>query len=71
MREFKLLKEMKEISENDLVNLVTETKTEILDVFEKNSIEENKLDELKNKLGSYNNSHRSLFELRRFLNELV
>ena len=69
--ELSLLKEMKEISENDLVNLVTETKTEILDVFEKNSIEENKLDELKNKLGSYNNSHRSLFELRRFLNELV
>jgi hypothetical protein len=49
--ELSLLKEMKEISENDLVNLVTETKTEILDVFEKNSIEENKLDELKNKLG--------------------
>lgn len=69
--ELSLLKVMKEISENDLVNLVTETKTEILDVFEKNSIEENKLDELKNKLGSYNNSHRSLFELRRFLNELV
>lgn len=69
--ELSLLKEMKEISENDLVNLVTETKTEILDVFEKNSIEENKLDELKNKLGSYNNSHRSLFELRRFLNELI
>jgi hypothetical protein len=69
--ELSLLKEMKEISENDLLNLVTETKTEILDVFEKNSIEENKLDELKNKLGSYNNSHRSLFELRRFLNELV
>lgn len=69
--ELSLLKEMKEISENDLVNLVTETKTEILDIFEKNSIEENKLDELKNKLGSYNNSHRSLFELRRFLNELV
>ena len=48
--ELSLLKEMKEISENDLVNLVTETKTEILDVFEKNSTEENKLNELKNKL---------------------
>lgn len=69
--ELSLLKEMKEISENDLVNLVTETKTEILDVFEKNSTEENKLNELKNKLGSYENSHRSLFELRRFLNDLV
>ncbi len=69
--ELSLLKEMKEISENDLVNLVTETKTEILDVFEKNSTEENKLNELKNKLGSYDNSHRSLFELRRFLNDLV
>jgi len=69
--ELSLLKEMKEISENDLVNLVTETKTEILDVFEKNSTEQNKLNELKNKLGSYDNSHRSLFELRRFLNDLV
>lgn len=69
--ELSLLKEMKEISENDLVNLVTETKTEILDVFEKNSTEQNKLNELKNKLGSYDNSYRSLFELRRFLNDLV
>jgi len=69
--ELSLLKEMKEISDKDLVNLVIETKEEIMNVFEKNSIQENKLDELKNKLGSYDNSHRSLFELRRFLNELV
>jgi len=69
--ELSLLKEMKEISDKDLVNLVTETKEEIMNVFEKNSIQENKLDELKNKLGSYDNSHRSLFELRRFLNELI
>jgi len=69
--ELSLLKEMKEISDKDLVNLVIETKEEIMNVFEKNSIQENKLDELKNKLGSYDNSHRSLFELRRFLNELI
>lgn len=69
--ELSLLKEMKEISNNDLTNLITETKSEIIDLFEKNSIEESQLGDLKNKLESYDNSHRSLFELRRFLNDLV
>lgn len=69
--ELSLLKEMKEISNNDLTNLITETKSQIIDLFEKNSIEESQLGDLKNKLESYDNSHRSLFELRRFLNDLV
>lgn len=69
--ELSLLKEMKEISNKDLTNLITETKSEIIDLFEKNSIEESQLGDLKNKLDSYDNSHRSLFELRRFLNDLV
>jgi hypothetical protein len=46
-------------------------KSEIISVFEKNAIEESKLDQLNSKLGSYDKSHRSLFELRKFLNEIV
>jgi hypothetical protein len=69
--ELSLLKEMKELTEGDLTNLIEETKSEIISVFEKNTIEESKLDQLKSKLGSYDKSHRSLFELRKFLNEIV
>lgn len=66
-----LLKEMKEISETDLSNLIEETKTEIVSVFEKNQIGEGKLGELKTKLNSYGENHKSLFELRKFLNDIV
>jgi hypothetical protein len=69
--ELSLLKEMKELTEGDLTNLIEETKSEIVSVFEKNTIEEGKLNQLKSKLGSYDKSHRSLFELRKFLNEIV
>jgi len=69
--ELSLLKEMKELTEGDLTNLIEETKSEIISVFEKNAIEESKLDQLNSKLGSYDKSHRSLFELRKFLNEIV
>ncbi|MFZ9377069.1 MAG: hypothetical protein ACO25K_08090, partial [Candidatus Fonsibacter ubiquis] len=51
--ELSLLKEMKELTEGDLTNLIEETKSEILSVFEKNTIEEGKLDQLKSKLGPF------------------
>jgi hypothetical protein len=48
--ELSLLKEMKELTEGDLTNLIEETKSEIVSVFEKNTIEEDKLDQLKSKI---------------------
>lgn len=68
--ELSMIKEIKEMSDGQLSDLIDETKKEILDVFKKDTIEEQKMDQLTNKLNSYDNSHKSLFELRRFLNEI-